>query len=216
MYWPFVVEESKEKRFEWLGRWNLVSHADDPFPSHAATSSQTSAGGRSVGRSVAAYRAHAGVDHDVFPGVDNASRFALCLQVLLCRCGRRLRNGGGCRQRGRHRDAGDGALGQLGTGRRGGRRRGIQNLHRVGLGQLPGPGGVVAVPEGEDVVRARKFENEVLDAAGPVQAVGAGGSRGRFLGGGGPDLIVLVPEGPLGGGGLGRALKEANTTTSIQ
>lgn len=74
----------------------------------------------------------------------------------------------------------------------------------------------MAISEGKDVVRAGEFVNEVLDAASPVQVGAAGRARGGPLGGDRPDSVVLVTEGPLMGGGRGRALKKANTTTSIQ
>lgn len=88
------------------------------------------------------------------------------------------------------------ALGHLGRGRCAGWWGGIQDLHGVGLGQPPRASGVVAVTEGEDVVGARELVNEVLDAAGSVQVGAAGEARG-----------------PLGRVGLGRALKEADTTS---
>lgn len=181
-------------------------------------------------RFVAAYRAHAGVYHKVFAGVGNI--FALCPRSVLFGPDRmidaatdlvtfrallrhrRLRNGGSCHHRRGHRDAGNGTLRQFGAWRRG--RRRIQNLYGEGFFQPPGSGGVVAVSEGKDVVGTREFVNEVLDAASSVQVGAAGQTSGRPLGGGRPDLVFLVAEGPFRGGGLGRALKEANTTTPIQ
>lgn len=188
------------------------------FSFHAVRSTQTAACG-----SVAAYRAHAGVYHKVFAGVD----FALCLQSVLfglnwnifatglvtlrallrphhCCCCLSFQCWG-------HRDARDGTLGQFGASRCDWWRR-IQNLHGVGFDQPAGSGGVVAVSEGKDVVGPGKFVNEVVEVATPVQV----GARRRPFGGGLPDSFVVVAESPLWGGGLGRALQDANTTTSSQ
>lgn len=74
----------------------------------------------------------------------------------------------------------------------------------------------MAVSEGEHVVGTREFVNEVLDAASSLQVGTAGWTSGRPLGGGLPELVFFIAEGPLRGGRLRRALKEANTTTSTQ
>lgn len=213
---------------QWISSlWKLIIYADDPFL-FSCGKFKTNSGKRFV----AAYRAHAGVYHKVFAGVDNTLRFALrlrsvffgpnrtivfgtdlvTLRALLCHCC--CRGGSFCQSWG-HRDARDRTLGQFGASRCGW-RRGIQNLYGVGFDQPARSGGVVAVSEGKDIIGAREFVNEVLDAASPVQVGAAGQARGRPLGGGQPESVVFVAEGPLRGGGLGRRLKKANTTTSIQ